>query len=282
MPEGDAVLRACARLDQALAGRPLSVADLRWPGLSTARLTGQVVLEVTPLGKHILIRLDNDWTIHAHLRMEGRWRVEQTGSPAAARAVRSPGVRAVLANTEWTAVGQNLGMLDLVRTRGEAGLVGHLGPDVLDPGFDVTEAVARLGVHPDTIGAALLDQTNIAGLGTIWVSESLFARRLNPWAPAPAIPSDQLTALVERARLLITAGVTQRLPTTTGVPRPGESTYVFGRVARPCRRCGTTVRRAPIGPPTRERALAYCPACQGGLAPTDDGRRQLPGSRPRY
>lgn len=276
MPEGDAVARTCARLHAALAGRPLTVADLRWPGLSTANLVGHSVVEVAPLGKHILIRLDNGWTVHAHLRMEGRWRVLATGSADALRAIRGPAVRAVLANTEWTAVGRNLGMLDLVRTREESSLTGHLGPDVLDPAFDTERAVANLAAHPGTIGAALLDQTTLAGLGTIWVSESLFAQRLSPWTPAASLSTEALTALVGRARRLITANVAQSVPTTTGDRRRGENTYVFGRVGRPCRRCGATVRMAPIGPQTRERGLNYCPTCQGGLAPTDDGRPQAP------
>lgn len=281
MPEGDAVARTCARLHQALAGRSLTVADLRWPGISTANLTGQVVTEVRPYGKHILIRVDNGWTVHAHLKMEGRWRVWATGAPEALRAARSPAARAVLANSEWTAVGFSLGMLDLVRTRDEPGLIGHLGPDVLDPGFDAARAVANLASHPGTIGSALLDQTRLAGLGTIWTSESLFAQRLSPWTPASQLSTAALAALVERARRLITASLSQPVPTTTGDRRRGEGTYVHGRSGRPCRRCGTAVRLAPIGPETRERALSYCPTCQGGIAPTDDGRPQAPlGSSP--
>ena len=276
MPEADAVARTCLRLHQALAGRPLTVCDLRWPGSSTADLTGQVVTEVQPYGKHILIRIDNGWTLHAHLRMEGRWRVWATGAPQATRAARSPEARAVLANAEWTAVGFSLGMLDLVRTREESTLIGHLGQSVLDPAFDPAAAAARLAAHPDTIGAALLDQTTLAGLGTIWVSESLFAQRLNPWTPAASLPIEALVAVVERARRLVTASMGQPVPTTTGDRRRGQNTYVHGRSGHPCRRCGTTVRIAPIGPRTRVRALSYCPTCQGGLAPSDDGRRQAP------
>lgn len=281
MPEADAVARTCVRLHRALAGRPLTVSDLRWPGISTADLTDRVVLEVKPYGKHILIRVDNGWTLHAHLRMEGRWRVEQTGSPAAIRGAHSPAARAVLANAEWTAIGYDLGMLDLVRTSDESSLIGHLGQSVLDPGFDAARAAANLAAHPGTIGAALLDQRTLAGLGTIWTSESLFAQRLSPWTPAAELSLDVLTALVERARRLLLASMAQPMPSTTGIRRRGENTYVHGRSGRPCRRCGSVVRIASIGPETRVRALNYCPTCQGGLAPTDDGRPQAPlGSKP--
>ena len=53
MPEGDTVFRSCARLHEALTGRTLISAQLRWPNLSTAQLAGMTVTEVVPRGKHI-------------------------------------------------------------------------------------------------------------------------------------------------------------------------------------------------------------------------------------
>lgn len=58
MPEGDAVFRTAAQLHEALAGRLLTVADLRVPAHATADLTGRRVLEVTSRGKHLLTRLE--------------------------------------------------------------------------------------------------------------------------------------------------------------------------------------------------------------------------------
>lgn len=302
MPEGDVVHRTCARLHEALAGRVLLAAELRWPGLSTADLAGVTVIEVVPRGKHILVRLDTGWTLHSHLRMEGQWRIEQSPEPirhslpppvdaASRRAVepaprlvdpspwpvepvklpsaRNPDVRAVLVTVPWTALGLRLGRLDLVRTAEEHTLVGHLGPDVLDPAFDADTAVARLARAGGPIGAALLDQRNLAGIGAIWASESLFAEQLNPWREN--LSDDELHRLVERARRLMLAALKQHAD-----PR------VHGRSGRPCRRCGGIVRVAQIGPPTRERAMFYCPACQGGLAPGDHGRPLAPrGARRR-
>ena len=140
MPEGDTVWRTCHRLHEALAGRRLLASDLRWPDIATADLRGMTVVEVVPRGKHILVRLDSGWTVHSHLRMDGQWRIEPTdpsavfpGAVPGTPASRGDSVRAVLVAPEWTAVGSRLGMLDLVRTSEEHTLIGHLGPDILDP-----------------------------------------------------------------------------------------------------------------------------------------------------
>lgn len=285
MPEGDSVWRTARRLHEALAGRALVSADLRWPNLSTAALAGATVTEVVPRGKHILLRLDNGWTLHSHLRMDGSWRVVATGArPGRIPDRQSPGrmsigggfVRAVLVGPEWTAIGVDLGMLDLVPTNREDTLVGHLGPDLLDPGFDAPQAVTNLAGAEGTIGGALLDQTNLAGLGTIWASETLFAERVPPWTPAAALPTETLARLVERGRRFLAASIQHAVPSSTGVRRAGRTSYVHGRSGRPCRRCGTTIRVAAIGPATRERPMFYCPGCQGGLGPTDDGRPRAP------
>ena len=283
MPEGDAVWRTARRLHEALAGRVLVSADLRWPSLATAALAGLTVTEVVPRGKHILLRLDNGWTLHSHLRMDGSWRVEPTGAGRVSsrrmpgRTSQGPGfVRAVLANADWTAIGVDLGMLDLVRTDREHTLVCHLGPDLLDPGFDAARAVANLSVAEGTIGAALLDQTNLAGIGTIWASETLFAERVPPWTPSGELSAAALSRIVERARRLLTRSIEHPVPSSTGVRQPGRNSYVHGRSGRPCRRCGGTVRVASIGAAPLERPMFYCPGCQGGLGPTDDGRPIAP------
>jgi endonuclease-8 len=271
VPEGDTVFRTCARLHEALAGRVLLAADLRWPGLSTAELAGQRVTEVVPRGKHILVRLDSGWTLHSHLKMEGQWRISRTAAdPAPGRQRRSGGdaVRAILVTPDWTATGLHLGRLDLVRTSEEAALVGHLGPDILSPEFDQQQAVANL---TGQIGAALLDQRNLAGVGTMWASEALFLQGVSPWADATELGTGTVSGVVARARRLMTANLPHAVQTSTGSRREGANTYVHTRSGRPCRRCGSTIRVAPIGPPALERAMFYCPGCQGGLAPGDKG-----------
>ncbi len=271
MPEGDTVWRTAQRLNQAFAGETLTRTDLRWPSLATLDFTGATTLEVVSRGKHLLHRLGSGDTIHSHLRMEGQWLIAD-----AATARPNAQTRAFLSTSRWAGLGQRLGMLDVVRSNQEHTLVGHLGPDLLGPDWDVGRVVTNLAVASTTIGAALLDQTNLAGIGTLYAAETLFAERLNPWTPTGGLTDTRLTRLVNRAHQLLDNGRRNAVQSTTGSTRRGENTWVHGRSGRPCRRCGGTVRVAMIGPPTRERTMFYCPSCQDGLAPTDDGRPPRP------
>src|SRR5690606_28768233 len=154
-------------------------------------------------------------------------------------------VRLVLANAEHQAVGVRLGMVDLLPTEREDQVIGHLGPDLLGPNWDPAEAARRLRRHPDTtIGEALLDQRNLAGIGTIWRSETLFLAGVSPWRPVGEITApEELERMVARAAWLLTAAKDRRGPVTTGDPRPGHELWVYGRDRRPCRRCGRTIVR---------------------------------------
>jgi endonuclease-8 len=276
VPEGDSVYQAAARLHAALAGAALTTADLRWPSLATADLLGDTTLEVVAVGKHILQRLGSGRTLHSHLKMEGRWRVHRVGDR---RRWEGPDVRAVLATPSYVAVGSRLGMLDLVATRDEHTLVGHLGPDVLGPSWDADHALANLTAHPTTrIGAALLDQRNLAGLGTVYVAETLFLQRLSPWTPVSEIDPERLAGTVARAHRLLAANRDDHRRTITGSRVEGQQDYVHGRSGLPCRRCGTTIEVAPLD--DGGRVIFYCRTCQAGPFPPVRPQRPL-GSSPR-
>ena len=275
MPEGDTVHRTADRLDSALRDAALERAELRWPSVPQVDLAGSRTLEVVARGKHLLHRFDTGTTLHTHLRMEGQWRVEHPG-PATERALRRHDLRAALLTEQWSALGLRLGMLDLVPTAREAELVGHLGPDVLGPDWDATVAAARVTASEGLIGDTLLDQRVLAGIGTFWASEILFIERVLPWTPARDLDRERVLAMLERLHRLMAAARGSGWQATTGIQRSGEEAYVHARSGRPCRRCGDTVRVATTGSAPRQRTLFSCPTCQGGLAPTDDGRPQRP------
>jgi endonuclease-8 len=262
MPEGDVVWRAARQLDAALAGRVLTRSDFRVPRYATTDLTGRTVLEVISRGKHMLTRVEADVTVHTHLRMDGSWRVW----PAGRYPPRDHRVRLVLENSRWQAVGFALGMVDVLPTAREDSVVGHLGPDLLGPDWDLDEAVRRLQGQPGRpVAEALLDQRNLAGIGNFYKAEALFLRGVSPWQPVGA--TADLEDLVELARRLLTANKDRAGQVTTGNPARGEEAWVYRRAGRPCRRCGTPIRaegHAAHGNATGERVTFWCPACQPG------------------
>lgn len=262
MPEGDIVVRVARRLDAALAGQRLTRAELRWPDLGGTDLTGAVVVGHGTYGKHLLTRLEDGRTLHTHLRMEGRWRLIRTAdiSSGRNRADRSPYVRAILGTDRWTALGFDLGMMDLLATEAESRILGHLGPDVLAASLDADAAAARiLAQETRPIAEALLDQTVLAGLGTIYTAETLWGHRIWPWAPSSSV-GELAPELVLTARRLMQRSADARTPTATGDER--RTSNVHDRERRPCPRCGTPVRRAMAGPAPWERPIFFCPACQ--------------------
>ncbi len=249
MPEGDAVRRTADRLHRALGGRALTEWDIRWPRWATTDLRGATTIGVTSRGKHLLHRLDSGHTLHTHLRMEGSWQVRDKASTSPG-SLRRPDLRAVLGVEDTWALGIRLGRVDLVATAAEDRLVGHLGPDPLGDSWSASEAAARLGAsRAESLGAALLDQRLLAGLGTIWVSETLYDVGVSPWVRPAEAPLDQVA---ERAAALLRAAA------QTTRPRM----QVYGRAGRSCARCGTAIRTGRVGRPPEDRRLFYCPRCQ--------------------
>ncbi|MDT0318416.1 DNA-formamidopyrimidine glycosylase family protein [Streptomyces millisiae] len=264
MPEGDTVWQAAHRLDAALAGHQLTRTDLRVPRLATADLTGRAVLDVTPRGKHLLTRVEGGLTLHSHLRMDGAWHVHAPGERW--RGGPAHQIRAILGTADHTAVGYRLPVLDLVRTAEEPRLVGHLGPDLLGPDWDPAEARRRLLADPTRpLGAALLDQRNLAGIGNVYLAELCHLARATPWLPVGDLPD--LDALLTTAHRLLTANRATPNRTTTRRGRP--RLHVYARAGQPCLTCGTPVRVTSdtYGHPGRERPTYWCPTCQRGPAP---------------
>ena len=263
MPEGDTVFREATRLHAALAGQRLLATDFRVPRFATADLAGQRVREVVPRGKHLLLRTDAGVTLHTHFKMEGAWHLYRPGERW-----RGPSwqVRAVLRTERWVAVGFRLGICELLPTEREHEVVGHLGPDPLGPDWDPAEALRRLRADPArAIGTALLDQRAIAGPGNVYKSEVCFLRGVDPWTPVGQV--GDLAGLVDLLARLMDANRTTGSQVTTGDPRPGRTSWVAGRTGRPCRRCGTPVRKAEQASYDAERPTYWCPTCQPGPGP---------------
>ena len=243
------------------------------PRFATLKLGGWTVTEVVPRGKHLLMRVEGParqgggspaepdrLTIHSHLKMEGTWQVYPPGGRW-----RKPGftARCVLRTASADAVGFSLGILEVVRTSEEDSIVGHLGPDLLGPDWDLAEAERRIRAAPDVpIGVALLDQRNLAGIGNIYRCEACFLSGVHPAAPVSAVPD--VAAMITDAKLLLEANLGRRTPDHS--PEP----------ARRCR--GPDLRAARLlGLPARTPALPEVPDTGAARSPRQGHRHRGTG-----
>ncbi|MFD2756797.1 DNA-formamidopyrimidine glycosylase family protein [Gulosibacter faecalis] len=295
MPEGDSAYRGAHHLARALAGREVTEFSLRVPRHALADLRGERVRGAESRGKHMLLRI-GEYTVQSHFGMDGSWRLVPPGGQGAGR-VRRPGkaagrgraqglgraqgraawpadhrVRAVIGTDAVVALGIDLAKLDLWRTADEARNLGWLGPDLLAEAPDLAEATRRILAEPDRpLTAALLDQRNVAGLGNEYVTEMLFLVGLRP---DRRVRDADVPALVDLGRELLLANRDRVERSFTGSIRSGERDFVFGRVGRACRRCGTPIEGGQHASGVRDRSgadglaaggtrdAAWCPTCQ--------------------
>ncbi len=146
-----------------------------------------------------------------------------------------------------------------------------MGPDLLSQNVATSDVQYRLNLkqfHKRSLGALLLDQGLVAGLGNYLRSEILFFSQLPPSArPVDLTPEQQqilAQSIIEITRQAYqTAGVTNReawivQAKAAGEPRRQWRFAVFERAGLECHRCGAVIERKMVG----SRRLYLCPNCQ--------------------
>jgi len=276
VPEGDSVWKAARRMRGHLVGRTVTRSDFRVPQHATADLSGREVMAFDAYGKHMLTRFSGGLTLHTHFEMDGAWQVVGAGK-ALPRSVDDE-VRLVLSTDGPTAYALRMPVLELIETAHEDRVIGHLGPDLLGPAWDLDEALRRLGKGPERpLVEALLDQHNVAGIGNLWAVETCYLRGHSPWTPVGDV---DLAATVQLARRMMRHSLEHPGQVTTGDTRRGQTHWVYGRAERPCRRCGTPVAfRDSVTGTSYARETWWCPYCQPGPFPSLAERPPRPGLR---
>lgn len=270
MPEGDTIFRTARTLHRALAGKTVVRFESVLPKLTRVHddtpVTGRTVESVTAAGKHVLMRFSGGLTLRTHMRMNGSWHIYRPGERW-----RKPrrDMRIVVATEDFEAVAFAVPVAEFLDAAKEARQddLRKMGPDLLGASFDEDEALRRVREHnTEEIADVLLNQRVVAGIGNIYKCETLFLCGVDPFARAAALTDDTIRLLLRTARKYLRANVNKSsggIVTYSGFRRErgeGGRHYVYGRVGRPCRKCGTPIQLRTQGP--HARLTYWCPTCQ--------------------
>lgn len=245
LPEVETVMRGlAAKLSgQRLARASLARSDLRWavPDGFVQAVVGAKVDGFRRRGKYMFMRLDRGVSVLIHLGMSGRMTIDR--DPVAHQHL-------TLETDNGTIIGfvdpRRFGALDLVDTEAEDThrLIAGLGPEPLGPDFTPAILATALAGKATPIKAALLDQSIVAGLGNIYVSEALFRAEISPHRLAGAVSASRIRALVPAIKATLTEAIAAGGSSLRDYVQPsGELGYfqhewkVYGRAGQPCERC---------------------------------------------
>ena len=295
MPEGHSVHRLARQFADCFLGQALAVSSPQGRFAAGAHALDGAVLEgARAHGKQLFLDFAGDRVLRSHLGLYGAWSFGGTDRFRGASSIGAPrrigereahdddaapagpllppapvgAVRVRLVGDEGWADLRGPTLCVLESSAEAEAARARLGPDPLDPHADPAPFVAAVRRSRRPVGALLMDQAVLAGVGNIFRAESLFRRGLDPMTPGRALDEPALLGLwAENAALMRTGVRLGRILTTDAADRPGISEaqawpghahLVYKRQGLPCRRCGTPVAAGEL----EGRTLYWCPSCQ--------------------
>ena len=279
LPEVETVRRGLAPVmeGQVIAHAAVNRPDLRWPfpPNMAQRLTGRRVLQLRRRSKYILADLDSGETLLVHLGMSGRMLI--SGDPLGQFVHSHPAPEkhdhVVLDMENGARITFNdprrFGAMDLLPTAGQEGhkLLSGIGPEPLGNSFGPDVLLAAFKGRSAPVKSVLLDQHVVAGLGNIYVCETLYRAGIHPARQAGRVAAARVAGLVPIIREVLEQAIQAGGSSLKDFRRAdGELGYfqhnfdVYGREGESCRStgCPATIRRIVQS----GRSTFYCPACQ--------------------
>jgi endonuclease-8 len=263
MPEGHVTHRIARDHGKLLAGKPIAVSSPQGRFREGAALVDGVVLEgIEAYGKHLFYRWANGAIGHVHLGLFGKYKVHRGAAPPEPGAA----VRMRLVTPEATIDLSGPTDCSLGTIEDRAAILRRLGPDPLRRDADAHAAIERMARTSKPLGAALLDQAIIAGVGNVYRAEALFVTGMHPARPSRDSSEEELATLWSTVTAMLRQGLRDgRIVTVSAADldlprgrrlRRGEATYVYHRDR--CLRCGTPVQTVDLA----GRPCWFCPTCQ--------------------
>lgn len=261
MPEGHTIHRLARLLNASLAGESVRASSPQGRFIDGAeRLSGLTLLNAEAWGKYLFCEYESGDVLHVHLGLIGKFRARKAPIPDPVGAVR---LRLQTETVAWDLSGPT--RCEIITPSEQDEICSRLGADPLRADADVAAAEEKFSTSKRAVGALVLDQSVIAGIGNVYRAELLFICAIHPARPANTVTEDEFAQLWgETVRLLTLGERTGRIVTTDpieiGVARSrmkaADRLYAYHR--KLCKRCGDDIEVLKIG----GRPIWFCPGCQ--------------------
>jgi len=262
VPEGHTVHRLARDLARDLGVNAVTASSPQQRFAAGADLLdGQVATRCRAYGKHLFVDFEAGDTLHIHLGLIGKFR--RTAPDAPRDTVR---LRLAVDHIAWDLTGPMTCTVGGPDTFTD--VTTTLGPDPLRRDGRLPDFSERVATRRVPIGAALLDQRVVAGIGNVYRAELLFLVGIHPSVPSLMLADAEVNDLWNVATDQLRRGVRLNRIVTVDPADVGASSvgrigaddrlHVYKRAGEPCRRCGAPIERFVLA----GRKTWFCPTCQ--------------------
>lgn len=261
MPEGHTVHRLARDHQQWFAGQKIIVLSPQGRFADQAdELSGRKLTDVSAHGKHLFYHWGRQRIVHVHLGLYGKFRVHKNPAGEPKGAVR---LRMIGQDRTIDLNGPN--RCELIDQKSYQAIIDRLGEDPLCEDASSEKVWQRIKSSRSAIGAVLLNQSIIAGIGNVFRAEILFLMGIHPDTPANQISRKQFDELWELSVRLLKIGVQHNRIITidqNSAKRPlskltrDERLLIYKKTVCPI--CGSKVATWMLG----NRKIYACTKCQ--------------------
>ncbi len=281
MPELPEVEAIRSQLERFLTGHTFGKIEVRNPRIFQAdatKIEGQKIVGTRRFGKVLVLDLDNNWSIVAHVKMTGQfiYRGPNLPNPPELSKKVTGGLGGAHTHVIFDLDKEGklyfndfrrFGWIKAVPTDEVLthGLIGKLGPE---PFKDLTleKFIGILGKTKRPVKVVLMDQARIAGVGNIYANDALWESKIHPTTPANSINRSDVEALFNAILKVLKEGMDAGGASENAfvTPEGGEGQYqdralVYAKEGQLCQRC----KKAKIEKYMLDgRGTFFCPVCQ--------------------
>jgi len=280
MPELPELEVMCEILREQLPGRPMAGASAFHPGLLKTvdppldSLVGRSIERISRRGKHLIFSVAADLHVVIHLMLAGRlvW------SGGDMRRTKATGFLFHFEDGDDLRVIENgtkrRVRVHVVRVPTDVEAIARAGVEPLSGEFTVELLLAGFDGLRRQLKKAITNQAFIAGIGSAYADEVLFAAKLSPIRYASTLSLEEVERLHTAIRRTLSGAIEEIRARSGGAMVATHDRgflQIYEKTGQPCPECGTRIEEIRYA----QKKIYYCPHCQSGDKTLPDRRSWL-------